>query len=153
MQKEFNKLNETKKRKFLVKNITKDNSFFYIHKKINILYPEYIYKKKEHIELIKKRNDYIYLKICKYISNYRDYVIDIYNDENNKYFYEQIIKYKHKLLHIINIDNLYLQDENDFYIIDLLIDVIKNTKDIIKNEHIKLNELNEMMNQFHIIKH
>ena len=138
MQKEFNKLNIDKKRKFLIKNIAKDDFFNHFHKKINKHYPDYLNKKSLHKELVEKKNIYLFNKICRILTLYKDNIIDLYNNPNSYYFYNNAIKYKNKLEKIIPLITLNYKDENDFTLIDILLDINNETTNLISKEELGL---------------
>lgn len=141
MQKEFIKLTLEKQRKFLIKNILKDNYFILYHKKFTKIFVENIFPKIKRKEILKKRNNYINNKITKILRKYKDYTIDLYNFSSNAFFYKQIIKQKNKLNNLININTLNYKDEYGFTIEELLYDVYKDTKNITINNELSLENI------------
>jgi hypothetical protein len=141
MQKEFNKLTLEKQRKFLIKNILKNNYFILYHKKFTKIFVENIFPKIKRKEILKKRNNYINNKITKILRKYKDYTIDLYNFSSNAFFYKQIIKQKNKLNNLININTLNYKDEYGFTIEELLYDVYKDTKNITINNELSLENI------------
>jgi hypothetical protein len=141
MQKEFIKLTLEKQRKFLIKNILKDNYFILYHKKFTKIFMENIFPKIKRKEILKKRNNYINNKITKILRKYKDYTIDLYNFSSNAFFYKQIIKQKNKLNNLININTLNYKDEYGFTIEELLYDVYKDTKNITINNELSLENI------------
>ena len=59
MQKEFIKLSLEKQRKFIVKNLLKDNYFKQFHNIFKNIFVENIFPRTQQKELVKLRNNYI----------------------------------------------------------------------------------------------
>ena len=97
MQKEFNKLSSDKKRKFIVKNLLKDDYFIKFQNKFKILFIEEVYKKAEQKEQILAKKKYICDKITNILTNYKDNIIDLYCYPTSTHFYERVLYYKNKL--------------------------------------------------------
>ena len=72
MQKEFNKLTDDKKRKFIIRNIMKDKYFIDYQEKMRILCCEYIYTKEEQKIQIINKNRYLFNKIVYILTNYKN---------------------------------------------------------------------------------
>jgi len=139
MQKEFNKLSKDKQRKFIIKNLIKDEYFSIFHKKIKILYIEDIYKKNEQIVNISLRNNFLLNKITKILTCYRDNVIDYHNNPDSNYFYQQILKNKNKLKKILSKNiNYDFMDDNNFTIKDLILDTWNSIKNIVTVQELSL---------------
>ena len=139
MQKEFNKLSQDKQRKFIIKNLIKDEYFSIFHKKIKILYIEDIYKKNEQQVNIGLRNKFLLNKITKILTCYRDNVIDYHNNPDSNYFNEQILKNKNKLKKILSKNiNYDFMDENNFTIKDLILDTWNSIKNIVTVQELSL---------------
>ncbi len=138
MQKKFNTLTVSKKRKFLVNNLLRDEYFKYLFNDIKLNCICQLHPKSSREELIKVKNDLYLQKYTKLLSQYRHYVIDLHTEPNNKYFYECVIKYKNKILNfpIELIYNVY--DSNGFTYTDLLLDITEETKKIITNKEFSL---------------
>lgn len=142
MQKEFNKLNRDKQRKFIIKNLIKDEYFDIFHKKIKILYVEEIYKKNEHELNISLRNEYLLNKITKILTRYRDDIIDYHNNPTSHYFHERILNNKNKLKKILSKNiNYNFTDENNFTIKDLILDTWNSIKNIVTVQEFSLENL------------
>lgn len=142
MQKEFNKLNRDKQRKFIIKNLIKDEYFNMFHKKIKILYVEEIYKKNEQKINITLRNEYLLDKITKILTRYRDDIIDYHNNPTSNYFYERILNNKNKLRKILSKNiNYNFTDENNFTIKDLILDTWNSIKNIVSVQEFSLENL------------
>ncbi len=143
MQKEFNKLTEDKQRKFIIKNLIKDEYFNIFHKKIKILYVEEIYKKYEQKINVTLRNEYLLNKITKILTCYKDDIIDFHNNPNSNYFYERILNNKNKLTKILSKKNINYNftDENNFTIKDLILDTWNSIKNIVTVQELSLENL------------
>ena len=131
MQKEFCKLPSDKQRKFIVKNLLKDEYFKQFHDIFKCNFVENIYPKAQQKEFIKLRNNYINNKITKILRKYKDNIIDLYNFPTNKYFYDQALKQKKKLCSTINIDILNYKDEHGFMTKQLIFDTWNDTQNIL----------------------
>jgi len=131
MQKEFIKLSVDKQRKFIVKNLLKDNHFKQFHDIFKTIFVENIYSKVQQKELVKLRNNYINDKITHILRKYKDNIIDLHNFPTNQYFYNQALKQKIKLCNIINIEVLNYKDEYGFFTKQLIMDVWIDTKNIL----------------------
>lgn len=141
MQKEFNKLNLDKKRKFIIKNLLKDNYFCNFHNKFKVLYIKEIYPKTEQKQQIIIKQTYLIDKISNILTTYKDNIIDLYCNPTSDYFYKKALYYKHKLHKLCNIEILQYKDENDFSIADLIIDTWNNTKNILIKHDTNLDDI------------
>lgn len=142
MQKEFNKLSPDKQRKFIIKNLTKDEYFKIFHKKIKILYVEEIYKKNEQKINITLRNEYFLNKITKILTRYKDNIIDYHNNPTSNYFHERILNNKNKLRKILSKNvNYNFTDENGFTIKELILDTWNSIKNIVTVQEFTLENL------------
>lgn len=128
MQKEFNKLSISKQRKFIVKNLLKDEYFKQFHTKFSNIFIEEIYSKNHQKELIKIRNCKINNKITKILQKYKDSIMDYYFDTTNINFYNNAIKQKNKLEQILDNNVLMYKDEDEFRVFELIIDTYNDTK-------------------------
>jgi hypothetical protein len=131
MQKEFNKLTIQKKRKFIVKNLLKDEYFIKVHDKFKTLFIEDAYTKAEQKQQSLIKNEYIINKITCILTNYKDNIIDLHCNPSSEYFYKQALQYKNKLYKIFDLNFLNYKDENNFYIHQLILDTWIITKEII----------------------
>jgi hypothetical protein len=141
MQKEFNKLSIDKKHKFIIKNMLKDEYFLMFHYKIKTLFIEYITTKTEHKAQYIIKQKYIIDKITNILTNYKDNIIDLYCYPTSDYFYKKALYYKNKLYKMYNIEFLNYIDENNFSIMDLILDTWKNTKDILVKTELDLHDI------------
>jgi hypothetical protein len=139
MQKEFNKLTDDKKRKFIIRNIMKDKYFIDYQEKMRILCCEYIYTKEEQKIQIINKNRYLFNKIVYILTNYKNCVIDLYCNPENIYFYEKALYYKNKLDRMNY--NMKYKDENDFTIFELLLDTFNDIKNIIIKPEISIENI------------
>lgn len=141
MQKEFLKLTLDKQRKFIIKNLLKDELFKEFHDEIKSNFVEIIYSKVQQKELIKLRNIYINNKITKILRKYKDNIIDLSSYSANIFFYEQALKQKNKLLKIVNINILNYKDEYGFMIKELIMDIWHDTKNILTIQELSLESI------------
>jgi hypothetical protein len=141
MQKEFNKLSIDKQRKFIVKNLLRNEYFKDFHEKIKNIFIEDIYPKNQQKDLVKIRNCLINDKITTILRKYKDNVIDLYSEPTNKYFYDQALKQKNKLENMLNLRTLYYKDEYGFMTMQLVTDVWGTTKDIIASPELSLESI------------
>lgn len=142
MQKEFNKLSQEKQRKFIIKNLIKDDYFYNYHTKFKILFVEEIYKKNQQKDYIFLRNEYLLNKIIKFLTNYKDNIIDLSTNQNSRFFYEQALKNKNKIIKILNHKiNYNYKDENDFTIKDFILDTWNSIKNIVTLQELSLENL------------
>lgn len=141
MQKTFNNLTINKKRKFLVKNLLRDDYFMFAYSaiKFNCIYE--LNFKTQRTNLIESRNKYHLDKFTSLLTKYKDFVIDLYAEPNNKYYYNQVVKYKNK----IKSYPIYLiykyKDSDGFDWKDLLEDVVSFTKSIILDKNLSIENL------------
>lgn len=139
MQKEFNKMSLDKQRKFIVRNMLKDEHFKDLHDAIKIYFVEDMHSKSKLNELIKIRNSYVNEKITKLLRKYKENILDLYSSPNNFYYYNLALKNKNKIQKIINNTNiLSYKDEFGFMISELLIDTYADTKNILINQELSL---------------
>ena len=141
MQKEFLKLPLDKQRKFIIKNLLKDELFKEFHDEIKSNFVEIIYSKVQQKELIKLRNIYVNNKITKILRKYKDNIIDLSNYSANIFFYEQALKQKKKLLKIVNNNILNYKDEYGFMIKELIMDIWHDTKNILTIQELSLESI------------
>lgn len=141
MQKTFNNLTINKKRKFLVKNLLRDDYFMFAHSVIKFNCICELNFKNQCANLIESRNEYHLDKFSSLLTKYKDFIIDLYTEPNNKYYYNQVVKYKNK----IKSYPIYLiykyKDFNDFGWKDLFDDVVNITKSIVLDKNLSIENL------------
>lgn len=139
MQKEFNKLDDIKKRKFLIKNILKNDFFIKYHNEFS-LFIEYIYSKRKQAKELKERDEKIYLDYCANIlTNYKHNVLDCVlfttsTDPVKSEFYLFALSNKLEIEKLFNNKLINSHDENGFTFSDLLSDVIYQLEPLLTNE-------------------
>ncbi len=148
MQKEFNKLPIDKQRKFIIKNLLKDEYFKKSHKKFKNTYIEYIYPKTQQKDFITIRNSYINNKITDILRKYKDNIIDLYCNPTSKYFYDQALKQKNKLHNILDSHILNYADDYNFMVKQLITDTWTNTKNIIVYQELSLDTIIEFIPKY-----
>ena len=145
MQKEFNKLPIDKQRKFLIKNLLKDEYFKESHDKFKNTFIEDIYPKTQQKDVIMIRNSYINNKITNVLRKYKDNIIDSHCNPTSKYFYDQALKQKNKLHNILDLRILNYKDEYGFMIKQLITDTWVATKDILVNQELSLQSIIDLI--------
>lgn len=145
MQKEFNKLTIDKQRKFIVRNLLKDEYFKEYHEKIKNTFIEDIHSKAHQKELVQVRNSYVNNKITHILRKYKDNIIDLHCDPTNKYFYSQSLKQKNKLYNMLNINAFNYKDEFGFGVWQLVTDTWLDTTHILTNPELGLESIINFM--------
>ena len=148
MQKEFIKLPIDKQRKFIVKNLLKDEYFKEAHDKFKNTFIEDIYPKTQQKDFITIRNSYINNKITNILRKYKDNIIDLHCNPTNKYFYDQVLKQKNKLHNILDLRILNYKDEYGFMIKQLITDTWVAVKDILVNQELSLDAIIEFIPKY-----
>jgi hypothetical protein len=141
MQKDFNKLPADKQRKFIVKNLLKDEYFKQFHMEIKTICVEDIYPKTQLKEFIKSRDNFVNEIITKLLRKYKDNVIDLCNFPTNTHYYNLALKQKSKLSNMINIQVLNYKDELGFMTKQLIMDTWTDTKNILTLEELSLESI------------
>jgi len=145
MQKEFNKLPIDKQRKFIVKNLLKDEYFKELHDKFKNTYVEDIYPKTQQKNFITIRNSYINNKITDILRKYKDNIIDLHCNPTSKYFYDQALKQKNKLHNMLDLHILNYKDEYGFMIKQLITDTWIATHNILVNQELSLDSIIDLI--------
>ena len=132
MQKDYEKLTEEKKYKFIVKNILNNIGFHAIHKKIKLLYGKNIFGITKN-KYILESSTYFYNKIVIQLTQYKDNIID-YHTSSNIYYLNNAQKNRKTIKKILSYNLIVHPDENGFFIQDLINDTVNSITNIIEKE-------------------
>jgi hypothetical protein len=136
MQREFNKLEKDKQRKFLIKNIIKDDFFGIYCKEFSSLFIKYIYPKNKCIELNKEREQFLNNSVI-ILRNYKDNIIDFSINPTTE-LYNCILDIKKTISELIKENKLDYRDENNYSFRDLIIDAYYDTINLIYDYKLSL---------------